>query len=166
LFYYKEFKKGGIMGNFYAARVVGGRELKIIENLYLFGKKYPEAIQAVLWKEQIKGYIFIESEDYNTLNQIIKSIRDIRGLINTPLKEEEINKLVIKEEEEIELLPGDIVEIIVGPFKGERAKVIRIDKGKGEAVVQLLTTTVPIPIDIKLNWLVLRERVANEELIK
>ncbi len=146
------------MSKFYAARVVGGRELKIMETLFLFGKKYPNAIKAVLWKEQIQGYLFIESDDYNTLTQIAKSIRDIRGIINTPLKEEEINTMITKEEEEIELLPGDIVEIIVGPFKGERAKVIRIDKGKGEAVVQLLTTTVPIPIDIKLNWLLLRER--------
>ena len=154
------------MGKFYAVSVVGGRELKIIESLYLFGKKYPEAIQAVLWKEQIKGYLFIESSDYNTLNQIVKSIRDIRGLIHTPLKEEEIDSMITAEEEEIELLPGDIVEIIVGPFKGEKAKVIRVDKGRGEAVVQLLTTTVPIPIDIKLNWLILRERSADENLVK
>lgn len=153
------------MSEFYAARVVGGRELKIIEHLNMFGFKYPEAIKAVLWKEQIKGYIFIETDDFNTLSRIVSNIRDIRGLINEPLKEEEIDKLITKEEE-IELLQGDIVEIIVGPFKGERAKIIRVDKSKGEAVVQLLTTTVPIPIDIKLNWLVLRERTVDENVLK
>ena len=53
--------------------------------------------------------------------------------------------------EEINIEKGDIVEIIGEPFKKEKAKVIRIDKSKGEAVVTLLAAVVPIPVTVKLD---------------
>ena len=154
------------MSEIYAIRVVGGREFKILENLQLIGKKYPQAIKAVLWKETIKGYLFVETEDLETLKMIVKSIRDIRSLVNQPVPESDIEKMLVYEEEEIEILPGDIVEITAGPFKGERAKVIRVDKGKGEATVQLLSSVVPIPVDVPTKWLAVKQKAANLETIK
>ncbi|HIQ51219.1 MAG TPA: transcription elongation factor Spt5 [Nautiliaceae bacterium] len=150
------------MSEIYALRVVGGREFKLLENLHLIAKKYPQAIKAVLWKESIKGYLFVETEDLDTLKMIIKSIRDIKNIVFPPIPEKEIEKMLVKEEEEEEILPGDIVEIVVGPFKGEIAKVIRVNKGKKELTVQLLTSTVPIPVDIKLNWVTIKEKVKLE----
>jgi len=146
----------------YALRVVGGREFKLLENLHLIAKKYPQAIKAVLWKESIKGYLFVETEDLDTLKMIVKSIRDIKNIVFPAIPEKEIEKMLVKEEEEEEILPGDIVEIVVGPFKGETAKVIRVDKGKKELTVQLLTSTVPIPVDIKLSWVTIKEKVRLE----
>jgi transcriptional antiterminator NusG len=143
----------------YALRVVSGREFKLLENLHLIAKKYPQAIKAVLWKESIKGYLFVETDDLDTLKMIVKSIRDIKNIVFPAVSEKEIEKMLTKEEEEEEILPGDIVEIVVGPFKGETAKVIRVDKGKKELTVQLLTSTVPIPVDIKLNWVTIKEKV-------
>ena len=46
---------------------------------------------------------------------------------------------------------NDIIEIIAEPFKKEKAKVVRIDKAKGEAVVSLLGSVVPIPVTVKLD---------------
>ena len=46
---------------------------------------------------------------------------------------------------------GDIVEMIGQTFKGEKAKVIRIDKTKGEIVVSLLGASVPIPVTVKID---------------
>ena len=59
---------------------------------------------------------------------------------------------------------GDIVEIIAEPFKKEKAKVIRIDKTKEEAVVELLGAMVPIPITVKIdNIKVIRREEEKEE---
>ena len=154
------------MSEIYAIRVVGGREFKILENLQLIGKKYPQAIKAVLWKETIKGYLFVETDDLETLKMIIKTIRDIRSLVNTPVPEKDIEKMLVYEEEEEEILPGDIVEITAGPFKGERAKVIRVDRSGKEATVQLLSSVVPIPVDVPLRWLTVKQKAANLEQIK
>ncbi len=46
---------------------------------------------------------------------------------------------------------GDIVEMIGQTFKGEKAKVTRIDKAKGDVVVSLLGASVPIPVTVKMD---------------
>ncbi|MEO2154500.1 MAG: transcription elongation factor Spt5 [Nanoarchaeota archaeon] len=150
----------------YAMRVVGGREFKILENLHLIAKKYPQAIKAVLWKETIQGFLFVETEDLDTLKMIVKTIRDIKNLILTPVPLSDIEKMLTYEVEEIEILPGDIVEITAGPFKGERAKVIRVDKEREEATVQLLSSVVPIPVDVSIRWLTVKEKAARLDKIK
>ena len=42
-----------------------------------------------------------------------------------------------------------IVELVSGPFKGEKAKVTRIDDAKEEITVELLDAMVPIPITVR-----------------
>ena len=46
---------------------------------------------------------------------------------------------------------NDIVEIISGPFKREKAKITRIDQQKEEVIVELLEAAVPIPITLKMD---------------
>ena len=43
------------------------------------------------------------------------------------------------------------VPVISGPFKGERAKVVRTDKEKDDVTVELIEVAVPIPVTIKTN---------------
>ena len=44
---------------------------------------------------------------------------------------------------------GDIVELIAGPFKGEKARVQRIDESKEEITVELFEAMVPIPVTVR-----------------
>jgi len=46
---------------------------------------------------------------------------------------------------------GDLVEISMGPFKGSRAKVIRVDEQKEEVTIELIESTVPIPVTVKVD---------------
>ena len=46
---------------------------------------------------------------------------------------------------------NDVVEIISEPFKKEKARVLRVDKQKGEVLVSLLGATVPIPVTVKID---------------
>jgi LSU ribosomal protein L24A len=41
------------------------------------------------------------------------------------------------------------VELIDGPFKGEKAKIMSIDSGKEEVTVQLVESMVPIPVTVR-----------------
>ena len=52
---------------------------------------------------------------------------------------------------QVNIQKNDIVEIISGPFKREKAKVSRIDQAKEEVVVELLEAAVTIPITVKLD---------------
>jgi transcriptional antiterminator NusG len=44
---------------------------------------------------------------------------------------------------------GNIVELTSGPFKGEKARIMRIDETKEEITVELLEATVPIPVTVR-----------------
>ena len=44
---------------------------------------------------------------------------------------------------------GAIVELISGPFKGEKARVKKIDQAKEEITVELIEAVVPIPVTVR-----------------
>ena len=47
---------------------------------------------------------------------------------------------------------GDIVEIISGPFKGSRAKIVTITMTREEITVELLDSRITIPIVIHADY--------------
>ena len=56
---------------------------------------------------------------------------------------------LLKPEAVIETLkPGEVVEIIAGPFKGMRAEVVRVDTSRNEVVLNLLDASVQYSLQI------------------
>jgi transcriptional antiterminator NusG len=50
---------------------------------------------------------------------------------------------------------GDVVELVGGPFKGERARVTRVDKNKEEITLELIDAAVPIPIRVGFEQVII-----------
>ena len=99
----------------------------------------------------LRGYIFLEAEDRESAEEAAYNLPYVKGIIGKTVDYEEIKNMLEPVMEEINIEKGDIIEIIGEPFKKEKAKVIRIDKAKGEAVVSLLGAAVPIPVTVKLD---------------
>jgi transcription elongation factor Spt5 len=57
----------------------------------------------------------------------------------------------------------DVVEIIGGPFKGERGKIIRIDKAKDETTIELFEAAIPIPVTIATEFIKIIKKAKTEE---
>ena len=64
---------------------------------------------------------------------------------------------------DVNIQKGDIVEIISGPFKREKAKITRVDKTKEEVVVELLEAAVPIPMTLKMDAIKVIRRDTDDE---
>jgi ribosomal protein L24 len=58
---------------------------------------------------------------------------------------------------------GDVVEIISGPFKGERARVARVDAAKEELILELLDSPHTIPIRVHADFAKIVEKAHREE---
>jgi transcriptional antiterminator NusG len=99
----------------------------------------------------LRGYLFLEAEDRESAEEAAYNLPYVKGIIGKTVTYEEIKNMIEPAIEEINIEKGDIVEIIGEPFKKEKAKVIRIDKSKGEVVVTLLAAVVPIPVTVKLD---------------
>jgi transcription termination/antitermination protein NusG len=113
----------------------------------------------------LRGYLFLEAENHESAEEAAYNLPYVKGIIGKTVTYEEIKNMLEPAIEEINIERGDIVEIIGEPFKKEKAKVIRIDKAKGEAVVTLLAAVVPIPVTVKLDNIkvIRREKEEGEE---
>lgn len=141
----------------YTLKTVVGRENIVLESIASKVKQGELAIQAFVHPEEIKGYVFVEG-DIKDIEKAAKMIPHVRGLIKKPMELKEIQRFLQPKEIVVELNIGDTVEVIGGPFKGEKGKVTRYDKAKREAVLELLEAQVPIPVTISVEFIKVIEK--------
>ncbi len=131
-------------------RVTSGQEKIIAEILMKKARAEKLDVYSIVHVENVKGYLFVESNDENTLVKLIQKVKHVKGFLKRPVTLAEIEKLVKAEKQPTLVIePGDTVEMSSGPFKGERAKVIKIDEAKDEITVELIEVAVPIPVTVK-----------------
>jgi transcription termination/antitermination protein NusG len=113
----------------------------------------------------LRGYLILEAEDRKSAEEAAYNLPYVKGIVGKTVTYEEIKNMIEPVLEEINIEEGDIVEIIGEPFKKEKAKVVRLDKTKGEVVVVLLAAAVPIPVTVKLDnvKVIRREKDEKEE---
>lgn len=131
----------------YAVKTIIGRENIVLESMADKAKIAALDIKALAHPEEIKGYIFVEGE-LKDIQDVIKEIPHARGILREPVSIDEIKRFLETKKTEIQISEGDIVEVIGGPFKGEKGRVTRFDKYKGEVTIELIEVTVPIPVTV------------------
>jgi len=141
----------------YTIKTVVGRENIVLDSIASKVKTGQLNITALLHPEEIKGYVFVEG-DVKDVEKALQMVPHIRGLIKKPVDLEQIRRFLQPKTVEIELGMGDIVEVIGGPFKGEKGKVTRYDKTKREVTIELLEVTVPIPVTVSVEFIKMLEK--------
>lgn len=141
----------------YTVKTVVGRENIVLDTITTKAKVENLQIQSILHPEEIRGYVFIEG-DIKDVEKAVQMVPHIRGLIKKPVELSQIQRFLEPKTVEIELVMGDIVEIIGGPFKGEKGKVTRYDKTKREVTIELLEVTVPIPVTVNVEFVKILEK--------
>ena len=111
----------------------------------------------------LRGYIFLEAEDRDSAEEAAYNLPYVKGIIGKTITYEEVEGMIKPSVETISIQEGDIVEMIGATLKGEKAKVIRIDKQKEEVVVSLLGAVVPLPVTIKIDNIKVVRRESEEE---
>jgi transcriptional antiterminator NusG len=136
---------------YFVLKVTSGQE-RIAANM-LQNKINPQesSIYSIMVIEGVRGYIIVEAESEVAIRQFITKGRNIRGVLPKPLSEEELNKLIAVRSKAAGIEKGDIVEFTSGPFKGYKAKALKVDELKDEVTVELMDVVVPIPINTKMN---------------
>jgi len=111
----------------------------------------------------LRGYILLEAEDRESAEEAVFNLPYIKGIIGKTILYEEIKNMLELTAATISIKEGDIIEIISSTLKGEKAKVLRIDKQKEEVVVSLLGAVVPLPVTIKIDNVKVIRREEDEE---
>ncbi len=135
----------------YAIKTVGGQECNVA--FMLKGRAENRGLEslrlsAIIVLPNLKGFVFVENTTPYELQELCTGIKHYRGLVRGVMTSDEVLKSISRP---IEINVGDIVEIIVEPFKGYRGKVIDVDRDRGQVHIELLdsSSTMPIIVSIK-----------------
>ena len=148
----------------YTVRTTSGRENIVMDMIHNNVRANGLNIKSIVHPGELKGYIFIEGE-LGEVQKAVHGVMHVKGLINKPVALEEIQHFFETKKARTVVNQGDIVEIIGGPFKGEKGKIQRIDQIKDEVTVELLEASIPIPVTIstELVKLVKREKTESQD---
>ena len=146
-------------------KVTTNKEERAVEMIGKRVMKKSLGVFSIVRPHGLKGYIILEATDRETAEEAAFNLPYVRGIIGKTVNYEEIQQMLEPKVEDVNIEVGDIVEMIGQTFKGEQAKVTRVDKQKGEVVVSLLGASVPIPVTVKIDnvKVIRRENEEDEE---
>ncbi len=152
-----------VESSIFAIRTTIGQEKNTAEMMESRINSKDLPVKAVLVPQEIRGYIFVEADGKSAVERARSGIKHAKGLIERKVPLKEIEELLEPKPTVGGMEKGDVVELTGGPFKGERARIIRIDDTKEEATVELFEATVPIPVTVRGDQVRVVERKREEE---
>lgn len=142
----------------FTIKTVVGRENIVIDNVSTKAKSQGlTQVKAFIHPEEIKGYVFVEG-DVKEIERAVQDVPHVRGFIKKPIELKEIARYLQPKTVVVDLSVGDILEVVGGPFKGEKGKVTRYDKVKREVTMELLEAAVPIPVTVSVEFIKVLEK--------
>jgi transcriptional antiterminator NusG len=105
-------------------------------------------ITAIVALPTLKGFVFVEGSMPYEIQDLATDIKHYRGMVRGVMSVDELLRGLAKP---AEVNVGDVVEIIVEPFRGYRGKVVDIDKEKGQVTLELLDSPSTMPIVMNLK---------------
>ncbi|HEQ78611.1 MAG TPA: transcription elongation factor Spt5 [Euryarchaeota archaeon] len=121
-------------------------------------------VYSALVSNEIRGYILVEAQDKTEIDKSLRGVSHSRGLVKGKIPFAEVEKFLEPKSIVTKVKQGDIVELISGPFRGEKARVVRVDQKKEKITVELFEATVPIPVTVDGESIrVIKKEVSEDE---
>ncbi len=141
-----------------AIKTSRGYEREVADTLLARAEEKPDVVFAMLVPSALRGYVFAEGMSFEGVREMLKGIRKARGLVDGETTLKEVEPLLVPKITVEGFVEGAIVELISGPFKGEKARVKKIDQAKEEITVELIEAVVPIPVTVRGDHVRMLER--------
>ncbi len=141
----------------FAIRTIGKKEELVAEMIKNKAIEEGLNVYSVFKIEELKNYVFVEAEEEDFYLSL-QGIPFIKKVIKEPFKIEDFEKYFAPKKEEIVIEVGDIVEVIGGPFKGQKGKVTKYDKIKNEITIELLEAVIPLPVTLNASMVKIVEK--------
>ena len=137
----------------YAIKVSGGQEANVARLIAIRAQTRNLNVFSVITTPKMKGYILVEADNAATASEAVYGIKNVKSMVPGVLAPSDIEQLVARRAETVKLEPGDLVEVISGPFKGMRAKVVRFSGEKQEATINLVNVPYQLQVTVSADYL-------------
>ncbi|HYA71429.1 MAG TPA: transcription elongation factor Spt5, partial [Thermoplasmata archaeon] len=141
-----------------AIKTSRGYEREVADTLLARAEEKADVVFSLLVPSALRGYVFAEGMSFEGVREMLKGIRKARGLVEGETTLKEVEPLLVPKITVEGFVEGAIVELISGPFKGEKARVKKIDQAKEEITVELIEAVVPIPVTVRGDHVRMLER--------
>ena len=148
----------------FVLKTTANREDQVIDFVASNAQKKGFDVYALVRLHNMRGYILVEAAAREEVELASRGVPYARGILKHELDFKEIEPTLEQVKAPINIQKDDIIELVSGPFKHEKARVTRVDQQKEEATVELLEAAVPIPVTVKLDSVrVIRREEKKEE---
>ncbi|MCX8195461.1 MAG: KOW motif-containing protein [Acidilobaceae archaeon] len=138
---------------FYSLYVTGGMEIRTALVIGKRAKDMNVDLRSIVVPPEAKGYIFLEVGDPGALVLLLTGLRHAKRKRPVMVKEEEVLRIAKPVVELPTISKGQLVEVIGGPFRGMKGRVIEVYEARKEADVTLLETDYRMVVTISLDLL-------------
>lgn len=146
----------------YAVRTTSGQEKTVAELLAsrVGLRKLP--VSSIVAPEVVKGYVFVEAMGPHFVDEAIAGVKHARGRTKGVIDVSAMERFLVTKPVIEDLGINDLVEVIGGPFRGLRARIIHVDKQKEELTIELLEEGfATLPITVHPDYVKLVERAGE-----
>jgi len=135
----------------FALKTSANREDQVMDFVDANINKKKLGVYSLIKAHGMRGYIFVEASSFDEAQNAFSGVPYAKGILPKPLQYSEIEPMLEQIKVQVNIQERDVVEIISGPFKKEKARVKRINLAKEEVTVELLEAAIPIPVTVKLD---------------
>ena len=126
-----------------------GHEKDVADGIASRAKAGKSDISAILAPTNLRGYVLIEGMNTDKMREVVRGVRKAHSFVEGEMNFDEIDHYLAPKPLVSGIVEGDVVELVAGPFKGEKARVQQIDEAKEEITVELFEAMVPIPVTVR-----------------
>lgn len=136
---------------FFAVPVTGGSEIKVALVFANRANIMGLDIRSIVVPVDLKGFVIVEAGKVADVYDLMWNVRNVKGKRPRMLKPEEAIRLAKPSVELPKLEKGQIVEIIAGPFRGMRGRVVEVYESRGEVDLVLLESEFQMVVTLPLD---------------
>lgn len=142
----------------FAVKTTHGQERSVADMLVARAEKLGLPAHSVLVSKELKGYVFVETVSRTVAERLRSGLKHAKGVVAAEIELDSLEPFLAPKPAVADMEVGDLVELVAGPFRGERARIVLVDKAKEEATVELIEATVPIPVTVRGDHIRVIER--------
>jgi transcriptional antiterminator NusG len=136
--------------HYFAIKTTSKQERTVADNIKKAVDQTDIKVYSIIAPKELQGYVLVETpEKLNRMEQLIERVPHARAILRGETVLAEVAHFLVPKPVVSGIVEGTIIELIAGPFKGEKAIVKRVDSGKEEITVELYESVVPIPITVR-----------------
>lgn len=141
----------------FSVKTKKGMEKKVVDMII---ERDTDEIHSALSPDKMNSYIIVEAENMGILERIIDEVPHAQKVLQGQMKMAEIEGFLEPTSDVENVTKGDIVEVIEGPYAGEKAKVETVEQSSEGVTVTMVDAAVPIPVSLPGGHV---KRIESEE---